>query len=156
MSRGGGSRAFFAASRERAVAGLLGVLGVLTVGMGLYFLLARPAMLPEDLRFTGVKLEGLPVRMSEWLGIVFRTWGGFMAGFGVVLLGVAAYLLTARKAVLCWATAAGVGVAFGRFLVSNLAIRSDYLAFIVILFILAVLVVAGLALWSPRGNVGTD
>jgi len=49
--------------------------------MGLYFLLARPALLPEDLRFTGVKVEELPVRMSEWLGIAFRTWGGFMAGF---------------------------------------------------------------------------
>ena len=143
-----------AVSKERVVAGLLGVLGVLTLGTGLDFLLVRPAMLPEDLRFTGVNLAELPVRMSEWLGIVFRTWGGFMAGFGVVLIGVAAYLFTGRRVVLFWATAIGVVVAFGRFLLSNLAIRSDYLVFIAILFALAMVVAVILILSSHHSDGG--
>lgn len=134
--------------RERIVPGLLGVVGVLTVGLGLYFLFVRPAMLPEDLRFTGVKPEQLPAKMSEWLTIVFRTWGGFMVGLGVVLMGVAAYFVSARKAILCWMVAAGLVIAFGRFFVSNVALRSEYLVFIAILFGLAAVTAAGLALLS--------
>jgi len=139
-----------AASRERVVAGVLGLLGVSTLGTGLYFLFVRPAMLPEDFRFVELDPEQLPARMSEWLGIVFRTWGGFMVGFGVVLIGVAAYLVTARKVLLRLAVAAGLVVAFGRFLVSNLALRSDYVVFVAILFGLAAITSAGLALWSGR------
>ena len=75
-----------------------------------------------------------------------------MAAFGAVLIGVAAYLLTARRAFLSWATAAAIVAAFGRFLISNLALRSDYLAFIAILFGLAVITAAGLALSSRRDN----
>ena len=141
-----------ALSKERVVAGLLGVLGVLTLGTGLDFLLLRPAMLPEDLRFTGVHPGELPARMSEWLGIVFRTWGGFMAGFGVVLIGVAAYLFTGRRVVLFWATAIGVVVAFGRFLLSNLAIGSDYLVFIAVLFGLAMAIAIILILSSHHSD----
>jgi hypothetical protein len=148
----GSGRGRAATSRQRAVAGLLTVLGVLTLGTGLYFLVVRPAMLPEDFRFAGITAEQLPGRMSEWLGIVFRTLGGFMAGFGVVLIGLAVYLLTARKVLLCWATAAGLVIGFGRFLVSNVTLHSDYLVFIAILFGLAVITAAGLALWCRHDN----
>ena len=141
-------------SNERVVGWLLGVLGVLTLGTGLDFLLVRPAMLPEDLRFTGVNPAELPARMFEWLGIVFRTWGGFMAGFGIVLIGVATYVFTARKVLLCWATAIGVVVAFGRFLLSNLAIGSDYLVFIAILFGLAMVIAIILILSSHHSDGG--
>jgi hypothetical protein len=74
-----------------------------------------------------------------------------MAAFGAVLIGVAAYLVTARRVFLSWATAAAIVAAFGRFLISNLVLRSDYLAFIAILFGLAVITAAGLAL-SSRGD----
>ena len=139
-------------SKERVGAGLLGVLGVLTLGTGLDFLLVRPAMLPEDLRFTGVNPAELPARMLEWLGIVFRTWGGFMAGFGVVLIGVAVHLFTGRRRLLYWATAIGVVVAFGRFLLSNLELRSDYLVFIAILFGLAMVIAIKMILSSRHSD----
>lgn len=148
------ARVRVASSSERIVAGLLGVVGILTLGTGLYFLLVRPAMLPEDLRFTGVEPGQVPAKMSEWLGIVFRTWGGFTVGFGVVLMGVAGYLVTTRRVILCWATAVGLVVAFGRFFVSNLALRSDYLVFIGILFGLAAVTAGGLALTSCRDSRG--
>lgn len=138
------------ASTDRAVAGVVGALGVLTLGLGLHFLFVRPAMLPEDSRFTGVAPAELPARMSDWLRIVFRTWGGFLAGFGVVLVGVAAYLFTAPRVLLCWAAALGVFVAFGRFLFSNLTIRSDYLAFVAVLFGLAVVAAVGMIVSSRQ------
>jgi hypothetical protein len=123
---------------DRIAAGLLMTLGVLTLGTGLYFMAVRPALLPEDLRFTGVDPSLLPPQFLEWLRIVFRTWGGFIAGLGILLLGVAGYLLTMRAGVLRYAIAASLLVAFGRFLVSNVLIRSEYLWFIAVLFGLAV------------------
>jgi hypothetical protein len=137
-------------ARERVAGGVLGLLGTLTLGIGLQFLLARPAMLPEDIRFTAVTPGELSARMTEWLGIVFRTWGGFMAGFGAVLIGVAAYLFTTRRAFLLWGTAIGVVAAFGRFLLSNLMIRSDHVVFIGLLFGLALVAALGLILGSRR------
>lgn len=152
MPSGGPGRA--ALSRGRIAAGLLAVLGVLTLGTGLYFLAVRPALLPEDFRFIGVAPGQLPPRMANWLEIVFRTWGGFMAGFGVVLVGVAAYLFTARKVFLYRATAAGLVVSFGRFLASNVALRSDYLVFIAVLFGLAIVTAGGLILSSGPDSRG--
>lgn len=137
-------------SRERIVAGLLGAVGVLTLGVGLYFVAVRPSMLPEDLRFTGIDPQLLPSRMSEWLRIVFRTWGGFTAGLGVVLMGMAGFLLTGRGAVLRWATGAALVGSFGQFLASNLLLRSDYRIFIAIVFGLAVLAASGLTLGWRR------
>jgi hypothetical protein len=138
-------------TRERLAAGLLGgVLGILTLALGCHFLFFRPAMLPEDVRFTGVTPSDLPPRIIEWIHIVFRTWGGFMAGFGIVQIGVASYIITARRALLYWTTALALVTAFGRFILSNLTIKSDYVVFIGILFGLAVVV--ALCLILPRGR----
>jgi hypothetical protein len=40
-------------TRNRLAGTLLLGLGVMTFGMGIYFLLLRPPMLPEDIQFTG-------------------------------------------------------------------------------------------------------
>lgn len=61
-------------------------LGLLTVGTGVYFLVLRPPLLPEDIRRTGIDQGALPPAFLDWLGIVFHTWGGFIAGFGISLL----------------------------------------------------------------------
>jgi hypothetical protein len=137
-------------TRLPVTAGMLAVLGVLTVATGVHFLLLRPAMLPEDIRFTGVTPDRLPPRMIEWLGIVFRTWGGFMAGFGILLLGISAHLFTLRRAFLSWGTAIAIGIAFGRFVLSNVKIGSDYVFFIGGLFGLALVVALFLILPSGR------
>ena len=117
----------------------LTALGVLTVGTGLYFMLLRPPMLPEDIRFTGI--EAPSPGLLTWLSIVFPTWGGFMTGFGILLTGIGAFLFTGRRAWLRNATAVGVLVAFGRFLLSNLRLRSDFLWYISLLFLVAVVTV---------------
>lgn len=88
-------------TQERLRKDLLGgalttALGVFTLGIGVYFLFLRPSLLPEDIRHTGIDAATLPVAFVDWLGIVFSTWGGFIAGFGIVLLGIGA---TDRKSV---------------------------------------------------------
>jgi hypothetical protein len=112
-------------------------LGILTLGTAIYFLALRPPLLPEDIRHTGVEPELLPPAFLDWLGIVFRTWGGFIAGFGLLLCGIGAFMLTGRERWLYWMTALGIVVAFGRFLMSNIILNSDFLWFISGLFLLA-------------------
>lgn len=134
---------------HRVGAWLLAVLGVLTLGTGIYFMAVRPPLLPEDLRFTAVNPALLPPQFGAWLQIVFRTWGGFVTGFAIVLLGIAMQLLTGRNVWLRCGVALGLFVAFGRFLASNILLRSEYLWFIGLLFVLAA-ATAVLLLWPPR------
>lgn len=134
--------------RERVAAVLLIVVGVLTLGVATYFLFLRPAMLPEDSRFTGVAADTLPPRLADWLTIVFHTLGGFVAGFGIVLLAIGGYLLTGAPGVLRGGVALALVVAFGRFLVSNIVLRSDFLP--ILIAISAVAVSAALALTLRR------
>lgn len=98
------------------------------VGLGLYFLFVRPALMPEDPRFIGASLEtirsALP-GLERWLGHVFNVLGGFMAACGF-LLGVLAWNLHRRLPgtfpALCAAGAASVGLMSA----TNFAIHSDF------------------------------
>ena len=132
--------------RDKVAGGMLLVLGLLTLGTAIYFLAVRPPMLPEDARFTGVAADAMPPRMAEWLSIVFHTWGGFMAGFGILMLGVAGYMITLRPAFLRRGAAVALVVAFGRFVASNIALRSDFLPFIVVLAAVAAVAAVRLVL----------
>ena len=58
---------------------------------------ARPPLLPEDLRFTGLASAQVPEALLPWLTIVFRTWGGFTVALGLCLLGLAGYVFTRRE-----------------------------------------------------------
>jgi hypothetical protein len=116
---------------------LVVALGILTLGTAIYFLALRPPLLPEDIRHTGVEPELLPPAFLDWLAIVFTTWGGFIAGFGALLIGIGAFILTGRDRWLYWMTALGILVAFGRFLISNIILSSDFLWFISGLFLVA-------------------
>jgi hypothetical protein len=133
------------APRPDRVAGILVlVVGILTLGIATYFLFLRPPLLPEDARFTGIRAGELPPRLATWLTIVFRTWGGFVAGFGIVLVAIGAYLLSAAPQVLRGGVALALIVAFGRFLLSNIELRSDFLPFLVVVAVFAA--AAGVAL----------
>jgi hypothetical protein len=62
--------------------------GVWQVGLGLYFIFVRPALLPEDVRYMDADLQALQAaapRLSGWLDKVFTVMGGFMAGAGVLI-----------------------------------------------------------------------
>ena len=132
------------------IGALVIVLGVLTVGTAVFFLTLRPPLLPEDIRHTGIDPSGLPPAFLDWLRIVFRTWGGFVAGFSIVLLGIGTFMLTGRARWLYWATAAGIVVAFGLFFISNVILASDFLWFIGTTFLLACGLAVLLVLKSRR------
>lgn len=70
-----------------ATAWLFVVGGAILVGIGGYFLVARPALLAEDLRYLhrseGVIETSIP-RLRKWLHLVFTVLGGYMIGTGVL------------------------------------------------------------------------
>lgn len=61
--------------------------GVILMGLGLYFVFIRPALLPEDPRFMGTTLAEIQATMPgllTWLRRVFWVMGGFMFATGVL------------------------------------------------------------------------
>lgn len=130
-------------ARNRTSGVLLGSLGVLTVSTGLYFVLLRPAMLPEDLRFVGAT-GPIDAAMGQWLRIVFRTWGGFLVGFGLMLGAAGAFALTGRAQWLRWGVAAGITLSFAQFLASNLELQSDFLWYVTSVTLVAFVTAGGL------------
>lgn len=112
----------------------------------------RPPFLPEDARFTAVSTEALSPQMAQWLRIVFRTWGGFMAGFGFLLLAISVHLLTGRSAALRWGAALALAVAFGNFLVSNATLGTDFLPIIIAEAAIAAFTAGWLVLRSRNRN----
>ena len=133
---------------DRVGGALLLVLGVLALGTSIYLVFLRPPMLPEDLRFTGAVPQSLTPRMAEWLHVVFRTWGSFVAGFGLLLIAIGVHLLTGREEALRRGAAAAIVIAFGTFLASNVRLASDFLPVIAAEALLALLTAGWLIL--PR------
>jgi hypothetical protein len=122
---------------QKVAGALTALLGLLTLGTGVYFAALRPAMLPEDERLTGVTIDSLPRAYAEWLSIVFRTWAGFTIAFGLLLIAVGAFLRTDDSRWIRGGLATSVLIAFGSFLASNVQIGSDFVWFIALLFALA-------------------
>ena len=73
--------------------------GVWMLGLGIYFMVSRPALLPEDARFMGSSLAEIQAslpRLERWLSRVFGVMGGFMAGAGALTVFVAATAVSPR------------------------------------------------------------
>ena len=67
---------------------LIAACGLWLIGLGLYFIFVRPALLPEDVRYIGTDLQALQAlapRLADWHGKVFTVMGGFMAGSGLLI-----------------------------------------------------------------------
>ena len=126
---------------------ILTAIGLVAVLMGLWFILLRPSvvLLPEDSRFTGLtseQFQALSPKLFEWAGFVFRSWGAFAIGLGVLIIGVArnAYRRGERWA---WLTLAIAGLlTLSIFLTVNMALGSDFRYVIAGLF-----AIYALALW---------
>lgn len=96
---------------------LLALSGLVLVGMGAYFGLARPALLPEDARYMGTTesaVRSAAPNLAKWLKHVFWVMGGYIASTGVLVVYVAATAVRAGAlgalAVLTvvWATSIGL------------------------------------------------
>ena len=103
--------------------------GVWLIGLGLYFVFLRPALLPEDLRYMGATLREIQSAapgIERWLRHVFVVMGGFMIGAGMLTIYVMRNMSRARTK---WALAlaASVGVfTVGTMSVTNVQLDSDF------------------------------
>ncbi|TDR38370.1 hypothetical protein DFR29_12142 [Tahibacter aquaticus] len=96
--------------------------------LGFYFIVIRPPLLPEDLRFMGASLAqirlGVP-GLESWLAHVFTVLGGFMAGAGVLTVFVAA-TMPARLKGSAWAIALSGALTVGLMSTLNFVLHSDF------------------------------
>ena len=108
---------------------LLAVAGSTLVIMGLYFMLVRPPLLPEDVRFMALpaaQFDAVKPALEPWLSHVFQLMGGFVFATGVLTITLAATAFRAHH----WAAAAGAliggAASIGWMAYVNFVINSDF------------------------------
>ena len=121
--------------------------------MGLYLVLLRPTLLPEDTRYIGMSLEKIRIAVPcllDWLEKVFWEMGGYILTTGLLTLYVAITSFRIRaKGVLGIVAFAGLA-SVGWKTAVNFVIDSDFKG---LLLAFAVLGVFALVLfWFERGN----
>jgi hypothetical protein len=127
---------------------LLLLFGVALVLMGLYFVLLRPPLLPEDLRYIGAsqaQIETVAPRLTLWLTQVFRVMGGFISAAGVLTIFLAATSFRAYQRAAEAAIFISGLVSIGWMTAINFMIDSDFKW---ALFGIALLWVSSLALFE--------
>ena len=119
-----------AAGKSRHVSTwMLTACGVWLAGLGLYFIVLRPPLLPEDPRFMGTTLEQIRISvpgLEGWLRKVFTVMGGFMAGAGVLTVFVATVAMPLRSKGTSWALAISGGLTVLLMSATNFALHSDF------------------------------
>jgi hypothetical protein len=103
--------------------------GVTLIGVGLYFTLLRPPLLPEDIRYMGLsvaQIDSFRPQLESWLTHVFQVMGGYVLATGVLTITLAATSFRSHH----WGAAVGAlvgGVAsIGWMAVVNFVINSDF------------------------------
>ena len=135
-------------SRRRISVVIFLICGIWLIGLGGYFALLRPALLPEDPRFMGSTLAQIQTALpglERWLSHVFVVMGGFMVAAGVLTAFIAVTAVSARskgtEVVLLLAGVASVVTMSW----TNFAIESNFKW---VLLVPAVLWVVGLASYA--------
>ena len=108
---------------------VLAAAGLTLICVGLYFILLRPPLLPEDVRYMDLptaQLEIIRPRLEAWLTYVFRVMGGYVLATGVLTITLAATSFRAHA----WGAATGAligGIAsIGWMAAVNFMIDSDF------------------------------
>lgn len=79
---------------------LLTICGIILMGMGLYFALIRPALLPENIRYAGLasqQLQATAPGLVNWLDKVFWVMGGYVFTTGLLTCYVAQTAFRERR-----------------------------------------------------------
>jgi len=108
---------------------ILALAGTTLIAAGLYFIVLRPPLLPEDVRYMDVsaaELDAIRPRLEAWLTQVFRVMGGYVMATGVLTVTLAATSFRTHH----WG--AGIGAliggaaSIGWMTVVNFMINSDF------------------------------
>jgi len=124
--------------------------GIWLVGLGLYFIVLRPPLLPEDPRFMGTTLAEIRAAvpgLEGWLKKVFMVMGGFMAGAGLLTLFVATVAMPPRLKGTSWAIAFSGALTVALMSATNFVLASDFRW---LLLVPALIWFAGLVLYLAR------
>ena len=124
--------------------------GIWLIALGLYFVVLRPPLLPEDPRFMGTTLSQIRADMpglENWLKRVFTVMGGFMAGAGVLTVFLATTTMRLRPRGTFWVMALSGALTVGLMSATNFALDSDFRW---VLLLPALVWLAGLAAYVAR------
>jgi len=106
---------------------ILALCALVLIGIGLYFVLLRPVLLPEDARYIGTTsreiLHAFP-SLATWLDKVFWVMGGYIITAGLLTLYIAVTSFRARSrgafGIVALAGATSVGwMAFVNFMIDS-------------------------------------
>jgi hypothetical protein len=103
--------------------------GLWLVALGAYFLLLRPALLPEDPRYIGSSLEAIHSALpglERWLGHVFNVMGGFMVATGAMTTLVAFRWVARRERGTFAALSVAGAASVGQMSATNFLLESDF------------------------------
>jgi hypothetical protein len=108
---------------------LLAAAGGALVVAGLYFLLLRPPLLPEDIRYMGLgeaDLAAVGPRLEPWLAKVFQVMGGHVLATGALTVTLAATAFRMRQRGAWLGALVGGAASIGLMTVVNFGIDSDF------------------------------
>ncbi len=114
---------------RRASRWMLIACGVWLVALGVYFIILRPPLLPEDSRFMGTTIEQLRLAapgLENWLQKVFIVMGGFMSGAGVLTVLVATVVMPGDFKGTAWALTLSGALTVVLMSAINFALLSDF------------------------------
>ena len=116
--------------RRQSVSGFIfAACGIWLIGLGLYFMFRRPALLPEDLRYMGTspaEVQSAMPGLERWVRRVFGVMGGFMTGAGVLTIVVAMKASVLRQK-WTWIVLALAGLfTVGTMSLTNFQLNSDF------------------------------
>ena len=108
---------------------VLAAAGILLIGMGFYFIVLRPPLLPEDTRFMGLtaaQLDPIRPQLEAWLTHVFRVLGGYVLATGILTVTLAATSFRQHSPIAAIGALLGGAASIGWMAVVNFMIGSDF------------------------------
>ncbi len=108
---------------------LLALSGAGLVLIGAYFLLLRPPLLPEDIRYmelSSTQLASVRPALDLWLSQVFRVLGGYILATGVLTVALAATAYCGHSRTAFVGAVVGGASSIGLMAAVNFAIASDF------------------------------
>ena len=108
---------------------VLSATGILLMFVGMYFILLRPPLLPEDIRymaFSAIELDNVRPRLESWLTQIFRVMGGFVTATGTLTVTLAATAFRKRQKGVAFGVLTGGIASIGLMAAVNFVINSNF------------------------------